>query len=197
VCQYSGSAWAAVGGTGAVSSVFTRTGAVVAAANDYAFNQAGNPTGNQALDFDRHSIDPADFFITTGGTGYTALDVVTVVAGDNNATFRVDTVDGSGSVQALTLLSGGTGYSNGDALTTGGTGTGLELNYTTLGRTITWNFSAYNSLVFTSAGGTLFRFDPSTPTFDFRAQGGPFNGLQSATFDSISASSGSFSGAVA
>jgi hypothetical protein len=52
----------------------------------------------------------ATFTIANGGTGYTALDVLTLTGGTGTATIRVDTVDGSGVVLTATLLTGGGGY---------------------------------------------------------------------------------------
>ena len=66
--------------------------------------------------------------IHTPGSGYTALDVVTV-SGGTGGTVRIDTVSGGGVPTAITLLTGGTGYGNlTDVATTGGTGAGLTLD---------------------------------------------------------------------
>ena len=70
--------------------------------------------------------------LNAGGTGYTALDVITVVqSGGSSATVRVDTVT-AGVIQTVTLLFKGSGYSVEDGLsTTGGTGTGGKINILT------------------------------------------------------------------
>lgn len=60
--------------------------------------------------------------INTAGSGYTALDVLTLTGGGNDCTVRVDAVDGGGGVTAITLLTGGTAYSVTNYAVTGGTG---------------------------------------------------------------------------
>ena len=69
-------------------------------------------------------------FLNDGGTLYTALDVLTLhpIHGfGTNATIRVDTVDGGGTILTKTLLTGGTGFQQDDVITpTGGTGSGAE-----------------------------------------------------------------------
>lgn len=67
----------------------------------------------------------ATFTIDDGGTGYEALDVLTLeqAASGEQATIRVDTVDVDGIIQTATLLSGGTGYAvSGVYSVTGGAG---------------------------------------------------------------------------
>lgn len=73
---------------------------------------------------------------TAGGLGYAALDVLTVTGG--TATVRVDSVDGSGAVTALTLLAPGTaGYSVATGIaTTGGTGSGCTISVTAITSTV-------------------------------------------------------------
>lgn len=78
------------GGGGAVSSVFGRTGAVVAAANDYNFNQlAGSASAAQM---------PAFSGDATSSAGATALTLATVNA--NVGTFQGITVNAKGLVTA-------------------------------------------------------------------------------------------------
>src|SRR4030042_1342360 len=77
----------------------------------------------------------ATIAIGAAGTGYTALDVLTlVVAGTGvQATVRVDTVGGSGEITAVTLLTGGTGYTAGSTYaTTGGTGSSGTITASTV-----------------------------------------------------------------
>ncbi len=65
---------------------------------------------------------------TSGGTGYTVNDVLTITTGGTGATATVTTVS-SGVVTAVTLTTGGSGYTTGTGkATTGGTGTGCTLN---------------------------------------------------------------------
>lgn len=93
---------------------------------------AGNPGGNVNFTTGEGGTSSgviASVLIRTAGTGYTALDVLTLDAGDTNATVRVDTVNGSGAILTYTLTAGGTGYitSLGGYLdVTGGTGTGAQ-----------------------------------------------------------------------
>lgn len=53
---------------------------------------------------------PASTTIVTGGGGYIVGDVITVVGGDENATFTVATVSSGGVVTSITQLAPGTGY---------------------------------------------------------------------------------------
>jgi hypothetical protein len=75
--------------------------------------------------------------LNDGGTGYTALDVLTVVqVGGSLGTVRVDTVDGSGVIQTCTRIDKGSGYTVANGLaTTGGTGTGGKINILTINNT--------------------------------------------------------------
>lgn len=73
--------------------------------------------------------------IGAGGTGYTALDVLTLAqaGGGTQATVRVDTVDGSGVITAITVLTGGSGYVAASTYaTTGGTGTSGTITASTV-----------------------------------------------------------------
>lgn len=77
----------------------------------------------------------ATIAIGAAGTGYTALDVITLVqaGGGVQATVRVDTVGGSGEITAVTLLTGGTGYAAGSTYaTTGGTGASGTITASTI-----------------------------------------------------------------
>lgn len=69
--------------------------------------------------------------IKVAGTGYTALDVLTV-AGGTGGTVRVDTVSILGAVTAITILTVGSAYESEVKATTGGTGTGCTLDITAL-----------------------------------------------------------------
>ena len=48
--------------------------------------------------------------LDAGGSGYAEGDTGTVVGGDDNATYIVDTVDGGGAILTYTITAGGTGY---------------------------------------------------------------------------------------
>lgn len=72
----------------------------------------------------------------SGGTGYSVGDLLTVVEGGASAGIvKVDTVSG-GVVTGVEIVQDGTGYtvSNNNA-TTGGTGTGCQINITAIGET--------------------------------------------------------------
>src|SRR6185312_6701081 len=73
----------------------------------------------------------------TAGTGYVVGDIITVTqSGASNGQARVSTIGAGGAVTALTIIVGqqGTGYSVATGLTTtGGTGTGLEVDITAIG----------------------------------------------------------------
>ncbi len=70
-----------------------------------------------------------DISIINAGSGYTATNVVTILAGDNNATVRIDTVDGGGAVLTYTILNQGTGYTDEQTniSTSGGSGSSFTV----------------------------------------------------------------------
>lgn len=77
----------------------------------------------------------ATIAVGDAGTGYTALDEITLVqaGGGVQATVRVDTVDAGGEILTVTLLTGGSGYVAGSTYaTTGGTGTGGTITASTV-----------------------------------------------------------------
>lgn len=101
--------------------------------------------------------------IDSGGAGYIAGDIITIVGGDNNATVLVASVS-AGAVASVFIVSGGSGYTSSlSNNTTGGTGAGAKLNIlmTTASSKSYWQFSQTSSqpyslldlraLVFTSA----------------------------------------------
>ena len=75
----------------------------------------------------------------SAGTGYKVGDQITVVqSGASNGIVTVSTIGGGGAVTGLTTTIGnqGTGYSTASGLaTTGGSGTGLEVDITAIGQT--------------------------------------------------------------
>lgn len=80
----------------------------------------------------------ATIAVGAAGTGYTALDVLTLAQanGGIQATVRVNTVGGSGEVLTVTLLTAGTGYVAGSTYaTTGGTGSGATITASTVSET--------------------------------------------------------------
>ena len=88
--------------------------------------------------------------LLAAGTGYTALDVLTVVDATSSgagATIRVDTVGGSGEILTYTLLTGGSQYIGGFTFT-GGTGVGADFDiadgtdYNIFGKILTITVSA-------------------------------------------------------
>lgn len=90
-----------------------------------------------AYPYDPYDRNVTSISVFNFGAGYTVNDVLTILGGHDDATIRVDSVDGFGGVDATTLLTGGTGYvadlaGNG---VSGGTGTGASF---TLGITNYW-----------------------------------------------------------
>jgi hypothetical protein len=71
------------------------------------------------------------------GTGYVVNDVVGITqSGASGGTAIVTTISGGGAVTGLQLVNQGTGYAIATSLaTTGGTGTGLEVDITQIGET--------------------------------------------------------------
>lgn len=76
-------------------------------------------------------VDPdgiATISIDSGGTGYIINDILTVSAGNQDATINVDTVSG-GIVTSVSIIFPGSGYSVDTAVeTTGGTGSGCTID---------------------------------------------------------------------
>lgn len=72
--------------------------------------------------------------LDSGGSGYAPGDTGGISAGDSDATFIVDTVDGGGAVLSYTIASAGTGYSVssgvGTTVNTGGGDSSFTLNIT-------------------------------------------------------------------
>lgn len=75
----------------------------------------------------------------SGGTGYTANDVLTITGGGGTgATFKVLTVNGSGVILTIEQLTPGSGYTaTSTAATSGGTGTGGTITTTVVNNSIT------------------------------------------------------------
>lgn len=80
--------------------------------------------------------------VSNVGAGYHANDVLTVVqAGGATGTIKVNSVDGSGKITAISVLTGGTGYHPEADLTTsvapaGGTGAKITITHVNSGNTI-------------------------------------------------------------
>lgn len=114
---------------GGVSSVFTRTGAVVAAANDYTLDQIGTPVGNASFTFPSGNafsvIGTAPGSSSGAGTAATSVYVFTQPAG--GATTGSATTGGAGA--STTVTGGGAGGSGaGGTNAIGGAGGSYTLN---------------------------------------------------------------------
>jgi len=69
----------------------------------------------------------AQVLIDDGGSGYAVNDILTIASGNNDCTLKVTSVS-SGKVTGLSIITAGSGYSEGSGLsTTGGTGTGCKV----------------------------------------------------------------------
>jgi len=69
--------------------------------------------------------------LNDGGSGYVATETVTITNGANDATWQIDTVDGSGKALTGHVVAAGTVCTCvTGAATTGGSGTGLKINIT-------------------------------------------------------------------
>lgn len=140
--------------------------------------------------------------VNAGGSGYKVGDVVTVSqTGASGGTATVSTVNGSGTVSAVSLLTGGINYSTTtSAVTTGGAGSGLTVTISnvtteTLAQAIarTQNYIYYVGIISTSYGANStwaslalivqgytnkILFLPSNATIDIQ---GVFTTIQQAT----------------
>ena len=103
------------------------------------FSQSPAP---QALFIGRQDLTAINTAIPhsgNAGTGYVVGDIISVTqVGASNGYLRVATIGAGGAVDTLTTILGqqGTGYSVATGLsTTGGTGTGLEVDITVIGQT--------------------------------------------------------------
>lgn len=72
--------------------------------------------------------------LTSGGSGYTVADELTIGAG--TASIVVDTVDGSGAILTFSYKARGTGYSTGAAALSGGTGSSATVTVDSLCSTL-------------------------------------------------------------
>lgn len=70
--------------------------------------------------------------LDNGGSGYSVNDTLTASSGDSNATFNVDSVDGSGTITGLSLTYEGTGYSTGSSGLSGGNGSNASIQIHTV-----------------------------------------------------------------
>ena len=130
-----------------------------------------------AMTFGDALRDVATAVIAAAGTGYTALDVLTVAGGtlaDGKAaaTIRVDTVGGSGEILTSTLLTGG-GYAA-DAGTpnsvTGGTGSSatFTLTFAAIPNRIAYAVGGADNFGFTHLGWSNFRLNTAALPNNFR-----------------------------
>lgn len=111
---------ATVDGGGGVLTISLRTqGQHYALSSDVA--TVNSQTGGQVI----------TVAVNNAGTGYVPTDILLITGGGADASFTVNTVNGSGAITSVTLLNPGTGYSNAsNVATAGGTGTGATVNIT-------------------------------------------------------------------
>jgi hypothetical protein len=99
--------------------------------------------------------------VTSGGSGYTAGEVLTLTGGGGSgATATVGTVSGTGAIQTISLTTPGSGFTTAPTGSTGATGTGAVLATTLVaqgtGATLTLPTSgSINSITITN-GGSLY-----------------------------------------
>lgn len=110
------------------------------------FSQSPPPQSGIVGRQDLTAIQTAVPHAAEGGTGYVVGDIITVTqASASFGQLRVSTISVGGVVTGLTTIVGqqGTGYSIATALaTTGGSGTGLEVDITAIGETPLQAFQA-------------------------------------------------------
>jgi hypothetical protein len=81
------------------------------------YNQATLGSGFQPVVFTTAGVVTSILTIAVAGSGYAVGDLLTLAGGNVDATLRIATIGGGGSVTSATILYGGTGYSNGAQLT--------------------------------------------------------------------------------
>lgn len=115
----------------------------------------------------------AGFTVTSQGTGYSSFPTVTVSGGGGNGASGGAVLDGS-PITAVSLVSGGGGYTDGTGYSAtfsgGGGGTGAAASFDVAGGVVT-------SITLTAAGTGYL----SAPTIGFSAAGGGVNASASAT----------------
>lgn len=117
---------------GIAPAIFTGTG-LEDATSGGTFTDTANDTYTIIIDATKGEITTLNATPTAAGSGYTAGDDLTITTGGTYGTANVDTVDGSGGVTAVTLLTAGANYTTGPGkATSGGTGTGCTLDITTV-----------------------------------------------------------------
>jgi hypothetical protein len=125
--------------TAMLSDGFTSTEPEYIAAQIY-FSQTPQPQFIWIGRQDLTAIQTAIPHSGNAGTSYKVGDQITVVQGSANyGVLTVSTIGGGGAVTGLTTTVGqqGTGYSDATGLaTTGGSGTGLEIDITAIGETL-------------------------------------------------------------
>lgn len=92
------------------------------------------PSPNELVRFVNDAQEVTNAAVAVGGSGYTVLDVLTVVGGSymKPARLRVDSVGGSNAVTGVTVIDPGEYLSapSNPVSITGGTGTGATFNLT-------------------------------------------------------------------
>lgn len=99
--------------------------------------------------------------VSAAGSGYTVGDVLTIIAGDSNATVTVATLSGNG-VATVALGSSGSNYSIAGGLSTsGGTGSGAQMNVLSL-----FDFTGFladDGYLYTAGGNMVIGTDDTVP----------------------------------
>ncbi|MFA4901964.1 MAG: hypothetical protein WC600_04385 [Desulfobaccales bacterium] len=125
---------------------------------------------------------------TATGTGYSVGDILTIntAGSSSDGTVRVDAVDGSGGVKAVSLVSAGTSYTIASNHTTtyGGAGTGCQINILNSGNNGKFKVTAITNNVLTTDDANLVGETKTGTTFaqagwkaenNFNAIGLPWN----------------------
>ena len=118
----------------------------------------------------------------SGGTGYTAGDIITVVqTGGSLGTVTVNTVNGAGVILTITLLNKGSGYTVANGLAvTGGSGSGATINILAIDiikGILDLNFDIKKALgAYIDLDGECLYFSFPNTRFDFSSY--PFRGVE-------------------
>lgn len=121
-----GSSWTVERGYGGTTAASHTDGSTVSIISQYYFD------ADDSLSYCTTSVlttgTVTDVAINAAGSGYSVNKIITISSGNSDATLRVLDVDGSGAVQEVEIVDGGTGYTTGTGFATTDSGSGLTID---------------------------------------------------------------------